>query len=411
MITQIVIKNFQSHEETTLDLHEGVNALVGLTGSGKSVVFKAMDWLFRNRPLGEEYRSWWGGDTLVEITLKEGCKVGRVRTGSDNFYYISPPGLQMKRKRDDFPYREFRAFGNGPPPQPVLDLLNLSDVNFQAQADPSFLISNSSGEVARYLNKAAHLDVIDQVLGNIAGTLRKEREELGRSRADFDKAQEDLKTYDWLKEAEERLGTLEQIQSRAEWVGKQRLEIGAILGEYGLASVALVAVQQTVFYSGKVDALLSLHGDIERRNSEWEQLAAVVDQHEKMQKEFESLGGVVDCASVVSRLVALEEEIRSDRAERCNLGDIVHDHKKISEELAALNAVFSHRSAQEKLRDLAVMIEKDGTEFQKLRGLIGDIEWTKDALDDEQKEERRLREKFKVLMPNVCPLCDQEIKK
>ena len=54
MLTQIKIKNFLSHKNAIIDLHEGVNALIGETGAGKSAIFKALDWLFQNKPSGEE---------------------------------------------------------------------------------------------------------------------------------------------------------------------------------------------------------------------------------------------------------------------------------------------------------------------------------------------------------------------
>ncbi len=351
MISQIRIENFQSHKETILNLDQGVNALIGLTGAGKSVVFKALEWLFRNRPLGDEYRSWWGGDTKVEIILTDNKqRIGRIRTDSDNYYYIDK--------------KEFRAFGNGPPPQPVLDLLNLSEVNFQAQADPAFLISNSSGEVARYLNRAAHLDIIDGSLSNIAGTLRKEKEELSRAKQELELAQEQLIQYDWVPNAEEELIRLEGFEGKIFELRKWTSGVRSIVREYEQAAVALVAVQGVISFSRQFDSLMSLHLEIEKRNQEWEALAGIVDEYEKGQKELDAL-------TVVAGYRGVWENV-----------DVLY------------KTVFNLKSNRTGLKQV-----------------LDQIDWNKNQLKSAEVDHERLLKEFDKMMPNRCPLCEQEVKK
>lgn len=344
MISQIKIKNFQSHKETILDLHEGVNALVGLTGAGKSVVFKALDWFFRNRPLGDEYCSWWGGDTQVELILKEGYRIGRILTNDDDFYYVDK--------------KEFRAFGKGVP-QSVLDLLNLSDVNFQAQADPAFLISNSSGEVARYLNRAAHLDVIDGALSNIAGTLRKEKEELSRNQQELEQSQAQLIQYGWLPEAEEKLVRFEELQDHVSRLSDQRLGLTKIVGQHEQTNKELSGLREILKFEVDVEKLVLLDKGIEKQNSQWEALADIVDQYEKVQKELDSLVGITGIEEKWQRMDKLYREILILESNRTGLGQVV-------------------RGIEE--------------------GMV--------ALSQAGNEEKRLKEEFDRLMPNICPLCD-----
>jgi len=391
MISQIKIQNFQSHSETTLDLHEGVNALIGLTGAGKSVVFKSLDWLFRNRPLGDEYRSWWGGDTRVEITLKESKRIGRVRTDSENYYYIDK--------------QKFEAFGKGPPPQPVLDLLNLSDVNFQAQTDPSFLISNSSGEVARYLNKAAHLDIIDQALSSIASTLRKEKEDLGQTKKDLESTQEQLVLYDWLPGADEKLVELEKLQERILCLNKEAIGVQTIVEEYEQTAIVLVAVQNILFFSKEVDRLLNLHTQIEKQNTQWEQLAAIIDQYEKAGKELENLIPLEDMGSEVRRLLALEEGIRDKRKKYYAFFDLVSDHGRTKKEIASYDWLLKAVEEFERLENLNFSIGKSRTNKMGLVDLIRSVSEASESLIQIKKEGERLQKEFTRLMPDICPLC------
>jgi len=397
MISQIKVKNFQSHKETILDLHEGVNALIGLTGAGKSVVFKSLDWLFRNRPLGDEYRSWWGGDTQVEIILKEGQRVGRVRTDSENYYYIGK--------------QKFEAFGKGPPPQPVLDLLNLSDVNFQAQTDPSFLISNSSGEVARYLNKAAHLDIIDQALSSIASTLRKEKEDLGQAKKDLEQTQEQLVLYDWLPEADEKLVELEKIQER---VLKLKAESSAIIEismNYDLAAGELVGLKGILGCEVETEKLILLNQEIEKQNTQWEKFAAIVDQYEKAGKELENLIPLEDMGSEVKRLLVLEEEVRGKRQKYYAFFNLVSDHGGVKKEITSYDWLLKAAEEFERLENLNFGIGKLRTNKTELAVLIKSVSEASESLTQTKKEHERLQKEFARLMPDVCPLCEQEIRK
>lgn len=397
MISQIKVKNFQSHKETTLDLHEGVNALIGLTGAGKSVVFKSLDWLFRNRPLGDEYRSWWGGDTQVEIILKEGQRIGRVRTDSENYYYIDK--------------QKFEAFGKGSPPRPVLDLLNLSDVNFQAQTDPSFLISNSSGEVARYLNKAAHLDIIDQALSSIASTLRKEKEDLGQARKDLEQTQEQLILYDWLPRADEELMGLEKLQEKIAALVIQSSALIIVVEEYERTEKELVGLKDILKFGIEVEKLILLNREIGNQNIRWEQLAAIVDQYEKIGKELTDLIPLEKMGSEVKRLLVLDGEIKNKQTQRNGLAKLEYDIVTAKVELESY--VWLPRALEDfkRLDNLNLGVGKLRVNKMGLTTLIKSISEASESLMQTEKEHERLQKEFIRLMPDVCPLCEQEVRK
>lgn len=406
MISQVKIQNFQSHAETVLDLHEGVNALVGLTGAGKSVVFKALDWLFRNRPLGDEFHSWWGGNTQVELLLDSGQKVGRIRK------YEERKGEWIKT--DDYYYvdkKEFRAFGNGSPPQPVLEALNLSDINFQAQAAPSFLISNSSGEVARYLNKAAHLDVIDQALSNIASRLRGEKEDLSHAQANLAEAQDQLQQYDWLPRADEKLSSLEGLQERRMALMGQRVSLSILHDDLQSTHLELRGLDKVLSLSGEADKLLVLHDRIEHENEQWTALKGIADQHEKARTELDGLKKVEVLGSEASRLISLSDQIGQGNAKYALLeGTIL----SIEETHKAVDKYSLLPKAEAEWKHLDSLI-REGTEFKKssveLRSLIDVIVLTTSQLDQAENSKKSLESEFNKLMPNRCPLCEQEVSK
>ena len=134
MIKEVSIQNFQSHKDTHLEFHPGVNIIVGTSDSGKSAIIRTIRWVLQNKPLGDSFRSMWGGETKVTLTLPEG-QITRSKDKSDKYTIEGPPKLELEAFRTSVP-------------EEVLNMLNINSVNLQFQHDPPFLISSTSGEVA-----------------------------------------------------------------------------------------------------------------------------------------------------------------------------------------------------------------------------------------------------------------------
>jgi exonuclease SbcC len=155
VLTRIVINNFQSHNETILDLGKGLNVLYGISDSGKSSVIRAMNWLINNRPLGDNFISWWAKGTKLETSVafvySDGYTVRRARNTSDNYYEIYYPESE----------ENIRMSAGNSVPEEVVRILGMGEVNFQKQHDPHFLLSLSSPELTRKLNEYANINDID----------------------------------------------------------------------------------------------------------------------------------------------------------------------------------------------------------------------------------------------------------
>lgn len=93
------IKNFQSHKDSHLDFHPGVDVIVGPSDSGKTAIIRALRWLVWNRPTGDAVRSWWGGDTEVSMSLPT-SSISRIK-GKENQYTLN--GLVFKAIGTDVP--------------------------------------------------------------------------------------------------------------------------------------------------------------------------------------------------------------------------------------------------------------------------------------------------------------------
>ncbi len=216
-IKSLKIVNFQSHEKTELALHPGVNVIVGESESGKTAIRRALYWLAFNRPGGESFRSWWSNEkskTQVSILLDNDINIARYRSNSENAYSINDEVL--------------KAVGQTVP-QKVQDQLRISDINFLKQMDSPFLLSMSSGEVARYLNQIVHLDVIDVALSNISGILVREKNAIKEYDSQIAQLNTNLSEFTDLDDAENSIETIERMQERKEQLEKDASDLAKLI--------------------------------------------------------------------------------------------------------------------------------------------------------------------------------------
>ena len=196
MITKIEIKNFQSHKNTVLEFDKGVNVICGESDNGKSAVIRAIRWVVENQPQGtEKINSNWNEDFKEPLSVKlytEKGYVERIRDKKRNGYNICKNG-EKEIVLD--------AIGKGVPKE-VTDFLNVSDVNFQFQLDPPYLLTKSAGEASKYLNEIVHLDSIDKIMSIADSDKRQLSSEQKIVESDIKKLEEGLKDTEWIDEAE-----------------------------------------------------------------------------------------------------------------------------------------------------------------------------------------------------------------
>lgn len=201
MITDLILKNHECHENNHLQFTPGLNIFIGATDAGKSSAFRAIYWLINNRPLGDSmFPLFWEGITEIE---------GR---------FVNPTGtiVRIKDKKDWNHYiindQDPINAGSGAPPESVRKLINMDDINFQTQIDRAFLMFETPGERGRILNKIAGLDDIDRTIDNAKRDEQKLKRNLETEQALLISLQEQKVVYKNLEEQEEQLLICEQLE-------------------------------------------------------------------------------------------------------------------------------------------------------------------------------------------------------
>ncbi len=201
MIKSIRLKNFQVHKDLKLDLHEGVNMIVGSSDSGKSSIIRALNWLMFNKPKGEAFVRRGEKECSVAVTIGKD-KITRYKGKGENGYIIN--GKKLK------------AIKLSSAPEQVTDKLNMDEINIQNQLDTHFLLSSSSGDVASILNDTVNLDAIDRAFSHLNSIKLQAQRELKDSKAQLEIISEEIDSYGGLADLQKQIELLTSMESDLE---------------------------------------------------------------------------------------------------------------------------------------------------------------------------------------------------
>ena len=197
-LRRVDIRNFQSWINADIEFSKGFNVIDGDSDSGKSGILKAIEWVEKNRPMGEEFKSWDSSkDERTTVTLRfDDTKITKKREKGKNYYKL-PDGTVLSA---------FKA----QVPDEVKKICNFKEYNIQSQHQNYFLLQTSPGERAKILNKAIGLDVIDNLFSYINSEILQINRELKVSLSDKKKIKKELEKYEDLDDAETAVHKLQE---------------------------------------------------------------------------------------------------------------------------------------------------------------------------------------------------------
>ena len=164
-IKTLRLENFQSHEDLTVELVNGVNVIYGQTDAGKSTIIRAIKWVFFNEPKGDVIRKEGSKVTSVTVTLDNDVIVKKIRSNTVNAYILK---VKDEEKR-------FDAVGKNIPEE-VLKALQVSTIeidneevnlNIANQLAMPFLLDKSATFRTKLFNKLTGNDIIDKIFQSL----------------------------------------------------------------------------------------------------------------------------------------------------------------------------------------------------------------------------------------------------
>lgn len=397
MIKRIEINNYQSHKYSELILHPGINSIIGSSDNGKTAILRALLWGINNRPMGISFVSHWNADEktgepidftsviietdqcIVERRRKKGIK----KDPAINGYLING--------------KELSALGHDVPEE-VTEALNITEVNIQRQMDSPFLLSSSSGEVARFLNKTIRLDVIDKILSLAESKKRKAKVDFIATEKLIGELDESLLKLDWIERASKYIKKAEKVEK-----GKKEQEERYLLL---LENIEIYQQNQEIVNFIDLEKVQNIMDRWEKRNIKLSFLSLVYDNiEEDIEKYFES-------ESIIKK-VDLEKSFKYLK----EYGKLNQEYEKLKQNLSFLEENIEKYNVSFEIKekvDLSI-IQNILSEFKILlqekqgkEDVYGDIEEDIEKILNRKERIKKMKEEIKELesqLPDVCPLC------
>lgn len=343
MITKVEIENFQSHKKTVVEFVPGTNVIIGESDAGKSALFRAINWVISNRPLGDHYRSDWGGDTRVILHTSEGNKIERSRSASKNEYIVNGKPLT--------------AFG-AEVPEDVINILQMDSANIREQFAPYFLLSATPGEAARMLNKAASIDDIDHTVAGLRRSYSGIDGDIKHNQKQLAEYNEQMERYADIPVIEKRLNAVEELDR--EFL-QRRKNCSALASLW----IKAIEIREALEKTKHIPDLLRKCGETEK------QFRAYQERGSRYRK----------LAGIVARARELEGMIKAS--------------EHIEEAMPILG----------KAEELFTTWKERGRSLEQLRQLVSRGRRISISLDRVQKTIERMDEEYHQLAPEICPLC------
>ena len=246
MFESISLRSFQKHERLDVDLSAPIVVITGSSDAGKSSVLRALRWVCLGIPPRSPMPTW--GSDKVRVKLKvDGRTIERKQSKSENVYLLDG--------------KRFAAVGRGNVPDGIAALLNVNETSFALQHQSHFWLADTPGEVARQLNAAVNLDLIDSSLANVASELRDAKHEEAMCHDRLAEAEANVDRLKWAEDADKDLKRLESMGKKVEAKQQESDELALLVREGkkadGASKAAMadcVARQKALDVIGKIAA-------------------------------------------------------------------------------------------------------------------------------------------------------------
>ena len=216
-ITKVEIKNFQSHEDTTVEFDNGLNVIVGESNNGKTSILRAIIWAVDNYPLGTDFIMAGKKDCSVKVTYSDGSYIKRSRSakgtssGTYECGYIDEKGNLVENS--------YSGFTNAVPVEidnvhqmPKVSITKdiETHLNVMSQLEGPFLITDSPQNRSSAIGRLTGVHIADIAI-NLANTKARNDNQVIKLSTDeinrIDTELDELPTIEMLDELE-RLTTL-----------------------------------------------------------------------------------------------------------------------------------------------------------------------------------------------------------
>jgi len=418
LIRSLEIENFQSHELTKLDLHKGLNVIVGPSDQGKSALIRALRWLCYNEPKGTDFFRVGANFCRVKLVLDTSEEIIRERTSSKNRYiYCNPKGEETV----------FEGFGNTIPWE-IVEVLQMSKVSLDAdselalnisqQLEGPFLLNEKGSLRAKMIGRLTGVHIIDVAIREVARDLSSQQQEEKRLTKQLEEISEKLSQYDYLPDLQVAIVKQEELQKKLLSSSQQLQKIKEMRQKWELLQLQEQQCQQMLNSLQKIEEAKDLISQAELLSERRKFLKKLVTQYRQIIEDEKKT------ESFLIQLAEIElEEKKLEKAEKIlqrksNLLELKKRIDKWKEEYMQIKKVWNKVEKLEISEKNIFLLEKKIEHYNLLKNIQTNWQSTELEIKHQSKEKEKLEKKFsqflaeyqrKLQEKGQCPLCFSQV--
>jgi DNA repair protein SbcC/Rad50 len=346
MINELIVQNFQSHHNTKLKFHEGLNIIIGQSNSGKSAILRALRLVIENKPSGDSFITKGQKESNVMMRI-DNDDIARVKGKTNNQYFLNEI--------------EYKAF-NQDVPEDIKKVINFNDINIQKQLDSPFLLSETSGEIAKFFNKVFNLEKIDTSQQKVKSRITDVKKRIAILEEDLLEDTEKIKSFDWIDEAEKKIKILSDQEKETQKTGHEISELSEIIKDYERIYDSYIALDDF---------------------QEMQEKALYFDSELKL--------------------------IESKKENYAELKELLNNYDSLNETYIDTNIITGLENKAFSISENLELIDEIKDDIMELKNLIHVTENSYLKFKTEKTELENLENRLHEIMPEVCPLCNQKI--
>lgn len=419
MIKKLILHNFESHPHTEVDFSEGINVIVGESNAGKTSLARAVRWIWNNtgrgnKSAGNSFVSHWiteldkNGNIIiikdtsyVTILLSENKYVTREKNHKGfNGYYIGNY-IDGKFHREE----TFGKVGTNVP-FPVIDLLNMEDVNFQNQHDSMFLLSDTGQDVARYFNKLIKLDKADTALAISESRKRGFKKLVTETEEEIQETQESIDKLDWVETAEMQVEKINLTSEKVEKLSDDIYDLDQMIDNI----ISAEAKCELPEYHEKAEMIIAridgIRTKIDSLDNKIYDITVLQHDIRELTIKVRDSGWIVDAKIFSKRIDEMNHNISKKTSDIIQLDETIESIENCK---ADMKASDYSKPARIIIAKIDVLDEKIIFRMDK----IDEIDLTISKIlmcENKIHTGEGAIAKLKRQMPKTCPLCGNKLK-
>ena len=308
MLSKLTIKGFQSHRDTTFEFHEGLNAVIGSSDSGKSSVLRAISWLLFNTPRGDGFVSWWDDVTKTSVEgVFDDTIITKTRSKTLNQYQINK-GEPLKALRTDVP-DEIKA------------VLNVSDLNLQKQHDSYFLLQDTPSSVASKFNEIAGLQVMDECVSQAKSLNRSLKQESDVLFEQINSSQLLYNDLYWIEEAEKHVNEAALLEESILVLKDKHSTVHRLCDQIEEVQVRIRKIDMFVNMLDAVQEAIDTYTALAEKAKRHERVKSLVQSNSEYSTDIHALKLIINDENsiIVDTAISLYKQIADAKSKAANV--------------------------------------------------------------------------------------------